>query len=100
MARTRSRSARLGADLLGLLVFVVCAFPVYWMVNSSLLPRRDQATCVGGPAGGGSDRAAHAGPSWRSIIRTYGAVSTTVRASMKIATAADMPNSPPPMPRR
>jgi N,N'-diacetylchitobiose transport system permease protein len=41
MARTRSRSARLGADLLGLLVFVVCAFPVYWMVNTSLLPRRE-----------------------------------------------------------
>jgi len=41
MARTRSRSTRLGADLLGLLVFVVCAFPVYWMVNTSLLPRRE-----------------------------------------------------------
>ncbi len=41
MARTRSRSARLGADLLGQLVFVVCAFPVYWMVNTSLLPRRE-----------------------------------------------------------
>jgi len=41
MARTRSRSTRLTADLLGLLVFVVCAFPVYWMVNTSLLPRRE-----------------------------------------------------------
>jgi N,N'-diacetylchitobiose transport system permease protein len=28
------------ANLAGLLVFAVCAFPVYWMVNTSLLPRR------------------------------------------------------------
>jgi N,N'-diacetylchitobiose transport system permease protein len=39
MARATSRPLRLGADLAGLLVFVLCAFPVYWMVNSSLLPR-------------------------------------------------------------
>jgi N,N'-diacetylchitobiose transport system permease protein len=29
------------ANLAGLLVFAVCAFPVYWMVNTSLLPRRE-----------------------------------------------------------
>ncbi len=41
MPRTRSRSARLAADLTGLAIFAVCAFPVYWMVNTSLLPRRE-----------------------------------------------------------
>ena len=33
-------------------------------------------------------------------MRTYGAVSTTVSASMNIATAAAVPNVPPPMPSR
>ena len=41
MSRAPGRSTRVTADLAGLLVFVVCAFPVYWMVNSSLLPRRE-----------------------------------------------------------
>ncbi len=41
MARTRSRASRIGADLVGLVVFVLCAFPVYWMVNTSLLPRNE-----------------------------------------------------------
>jgi N,N'-diacetylchitobiose transport system permease protein len=41
MARSPSRPVRLGANLLGLLVFAACAFPVYWMVNTSLLPRRE-----------------------------------------------------------
>jgi N,N'-diacetylchitobiose transport system permease protein len=41
MPRTPARSARLAADVAGLLIFVVCAFPVYWMVNTSLLPRRE-----------------------------------------------------------
>jgi N,N'-diacetylchitobiose transport system permease protein len=41
MARTRSRASRIGADLAGLVVFALCAFPVYWMVNTSLLPRRE-----------------------------------------------------------
>jgi N,N'-diacetylchitobiose transport system permease protein len=41
MPRTPSRSVRIGANLAGLLVFVLCAFPVYWMVNTSLLPRRE-----------------------------------------------------------
>jgi N,N'-diacetylchitobiose transport system permease protein len=36
-----SRTTRLAADLAGLVVFLVCAFPVYWMVNTSLLPRRE-----------------------------------------------------------
>lgn len=38
MARV-SAPARVGANLAGLLVFLACAFPVYWMVNNSFLPR-------------------------------------------------------------
>jgi N,N'-diacetylchitobiose transport system permease protein len=41
MSRPPRRTARLAADLSGLVVFLVCAFPVYWMVNTSLLPRRE-----------------------------------------------------------
>ena len=41
MARRTSTPVRLGADLAGLLVLLVCAFPVYWMVNTSLLPRNE-----------------------------------------------------------
>jgi N,N'-diacetylchitobiose transport system permease protein len=41
MARRPATSVRLGANLAGLLVFVACVFPVYWMVNTSLLPRRE-----------------------------------------------------------
>ena len=41
MSRRPRRRARFAADLAGLLVFMVCAFPVYWMVNTSLLPRRE-----------------------------------------------------------
>jgi N,N'-diacetylchitobiose transport system permease protein len=41
MARPTSRATRVGANLAGLVVLVVCVFPVYWMVNSSLLPRNE-----------------------------------------------------------
>lgn len=41
MARRTSTPARILADLVGLLVLAVCAFPVYWMVNTSLLPRNE-----------------------------------------------------------
>jgi N,N'-diacetylchitobiose transport system permease protein len=41
MPRTRTRASRVGADLAGLAIFAVCAFPVYWMVNTSFLPRRE-----------------------------------------------------------
>ena len=41
MPRPASRSMRLSANLGGVLVFLVCVFPVYWMVNTSLLPRRE-----------------------------------------------------------
>jgi N,N'-diacetylchitobiose transport system permease protein len=41
MSRRPSASVRLGANLAGLAIFAVCVFPVYWMVNTSLLPRRE-----------------------------------------------------------
>src|SRR4051794_16831451 len=41
MPRPPARSTRLAANLAGLGIFLVCAFPVYWMVNTSLLPRRE-----------------------------------------------------------
>jgi N,N'-diacetylchitobiose transport system permease protein len=41
MSRPPSTAVRLGANLAGLVVFTACAFPVYWMVNTSLLPRRE-----------------------------------------------------------
>jgi N,N'-diacetylchitobiose transport system permease protein len=41
MARRPSTRVRIAADLAGLVVFAACAFPVYWMVNTSLLPRRE-----------------------------------------------------------
>jgi N,N'-diacetylchitobiose transport system permease protein len=41
MSRTPSRPVRIGANLTGLVIFAACVFPVYWMVNTSLLPRRE-----------------------------------------------------------
>ncbi|HVK30201.1 MAG TPA: carbohydrate ABC transporter permease [Nocardioides sp.] len=39
MARRTSLPVRVGADLVGILVFLACVFPVYWMVSRSFLPR-------------------------------------------------------------
>ena len=41
MPRPASRPMRLSANLGGIVVFLLCVFPVYWMVNTSLLPRRE-----------------------------------------------------------
>ena len=41
MARRPSTPVRIGANLVGLVIFAACAFPVYWMVNTSMLPRRE-----------------------------------------------------------
>ena len=41
MAVRASAPVRIGANLAGLVIFVACVFPVYWMVNTSLLPRRE-----------------------------------------------------------
>lgn len=37
-ARVRRRTRRIALSAIGLVVFVASVFPVYWMVNSSLLP--------------------------------------------------------------
>lgn len=39
MAQRTSLPVRVGADLVGILVFLACVFPVYWMVSRSFLPR-------------------------------------------------------------
>jgi N,N'-diacetylchitobiose transport system permease protein len=39
--RHRKRAARIGINLLGLLVLVVMVFPVYWMVNTAFKPGVD-----------------------------------------------------------
>lgn len=41
MARQASRPLRVTANVLGVVAFVVAAFPVYWMVNSSFLDRNE-----------------------------------------------------------
>ncbi|MDI6912291.1 carbohydrate ABC transporter permease [Nocardioides sp.] len=39
MPRPARRPVRLLANVVGVVAFLMCVFPVYWMVNSSLLPR-------------------------------------------------------------
>ncbi|RYB95144.1 carbohydrate ABC transporter permease [Nocardioides oleivorans] len=41
MSRTTTRPTRWLANAVGLITFVVAAFPVYWMVNSSFLDRNE-----------------------------------------------------------
>ncbi len=41
MARRTSRPARWLANVAGLVTFVLCAFPVYWMVSTSFLSRNE-----------------------------------------------------------
>ncbi len=41
MSRAVPRRTRLLVDALGLVTFVACIFPVYWMVNTSFLDRRE-----------------------------------------------------------
>ncbi|WP_248583508.1 carbohydrate ABC transporter permease [Nocardioides sp. InS609-2] len=57
MSRAVRRRTRLLVDALGLVTFLACIFPVYWMVNTSFLERREirapEPTWV--PFGGGLD---------------------------------------------
>ena len=39
MPRPVRRSVKVTANVAGVVAFLLCAFPVYWMVNSSFLPR-------------------------------------------------------------
>lgn len=41
MAERRRRRAKRGYNVLGLLVFVVAAFPAYWMINTAFKPAKD-----------------------------------------------------------
>ena len=41
MARAPRRSLRITANVLGIVAFLMAAFPVYWMVNSSFLDRNE-----------------------------------------------------------
>src|ERR1044072_6265332 len=41
MIRLAPRSMRWFANTGGIVVFLLCVFPVYWMVNTSLLPRNE-----------------------------------------------------------
>ena len=41
MSRPASRPLRVTANVVGVIAFVVAAFPVYWMVNSSFLDRNE-----------------------------------------------------------
>jgi N,N'-diacetylchitobiose transport system permease protein len=41
MSRPTRKSLRVTANVIGVLAFLVAVFPVYWMVNTSLLPRRE-----------------------------------------------------------
>ena len=41
MARATRRSLRITANAVGVIAFLIAIFPVYWMVNSSFLPRNE-----------------------------------------------------------
>jgi N,N'-diacetylchitobiose transport system permease protein len=90
MPRTPSRPVRLGADLAGLVVFAACAFPVYWMVNTSLLPRREinapDPTWL--PVGGSLDayrRVLSGGRFFDALWMSLGVTVATVAVSLTFA---------------
>jgi N,N'-diacetylchitobiose transport system permease protein len=90
VARNPSPSVRLGANLAGLLVFAACAFPVYWMVNTSLLPRREinapDPTWL--PLGGSLDNYRHVlsgGRFFDALWMSLGVTVATVAVSLTFA---------------
>ncbi len=90
MARTPSPSVRLSANLAGLVVFAACAFPVYWMVNTSLLPRREinapDPTWL--PLGGSLDNYRHVlsgGRFFDALWMSLGVTVATVAVSLTFA---------------
>lgn len=90
MARTPSRPARIGANLVGLVIFALCAFPVYWMVNTSLLPRREirapEPTWL--PLGGTLDnyrRALAGGKFFDALLVSLGVTISTVVLALVFA---------------
>jgi N,N'-diacetylchitobiose transport system permease protein len=93
MPRSPSRPVRLGANLAGLAVFVACVFPVYWMVNTSLLPRREinapDPTWL--PLGGSFDayrRVLSGGKFFDALWMSLGVTVATVAVSLTFALLA------------
>ncbi len=41
MSARHSKAGTIAANIAGVIVFVVMAFPVYWMINTSLKPKSD-----------------------------------------------------------
>src|SRR3954449_6480412 len=90
MPRPPARSTRLAANLAGLGIFLVCAFPVYWMVNTSLLPRREinapDPTWL--PFGGSFDayrRVLSGGRFFDAMLMSLGVTVATVAISLTFA---------------
>jgi len=82
MAKKQSRGVRLGADVVGIAGFLITAFPVYWMVNSSFLARNEIRNPVPTwvPFGGGLDN-------YRTVFSTPQFVhALTMSLSVTIAT--------------
>jgi N,N'-diacetylchitobiose transport system permease protein len=57
MSKRVSRTSRVLANAAGIVVFLLCVFPVYWMVNTSMLTRREirNPDPTWHPFGGGFD---------------------------------------------
>src|SRR3954453_13130682 len=90
MARPPARSTRVAANLAGLVIFAICAFPVYWMVNTSLLPRREinapDPTWL--PLGGSFDsyrRVLSGGRFFDALVMSLGVTVATVAVSLTFA---------------
>src|SRR5262245_11427960 len=90
MARRPAPAARLAANLAGLAIFAACAFPVYWMVNTSLLPRREinapDPTWL--PLGGSLDNyrtVLEGGRFFDALLMSLGVTGATVAVSLSFA---------------
>ncbi len=90
MPRPVARSSRIVANSLGVLIFLVCAFPVYWMVNTSLLPLNEirSPTPTWVPFGGSLDnyRTVFSGPQFLNALKMSLAVTIlTVAVALAFA---------------
>jgi N,N'-diacetylchitobiose transport system permease protein len=90
MARRASTPVRIGANLAGFVIFLACAFPVYWMINTSLLPRREinapEPTWL--PFGGSLDsyrRVLSGGRFFDALWMSLGVTVSTVAISLTFA---------------
>jgi N,N'-diacetylchitobiose transport system permease protein len=90
VARRASATVRWSANLAGLAIFAACVFPVYWMVNTSLLPRREinapEPTFL--PLGGSLDnyrRVLSGGRFFDALWMSLGVTVATVAVSLVFA---------------